>query len=227
VTTPRSRFLRRQLAARAGVESSAADTLGKGGSTNASDSRPTPQQAGEIWTMARLGARSAGARGPDLDDVAQTVAERLTAKWGDDHVVRARSRGPIAWRAYVRVAARNAYRDLLRREGRLKARERRVFYGVDGGLLPERPGTVRAVTVAPSALDEFEARWSLLELIDQELEGRQREVLALRFIDGLTTQEIAERLGLSIRTVNQAKRAGIARLRSLHLPCAPTAGDES
>ena len=176
---------------------------------------PTPEQIDEIYRIARLAAAGAGASGPDLDDVTQNVAERLTLKWNEPHVVDARTRKREAWQAYVVVTARNACRDYMRRERRLKAREDRSSRATDGPELPSRPSGRRPVEHRPpSDTEKYLARRLVIDLIEEHLVGRPRLIAILIFVEGLSTRETAELLSLSIRTVNQNKQTAIERLRA-------------
>lgn len=174
---------------------------------------PTPEQIEEIYRIARPAAAGAGASGPDLDDVTQNVAERLVKKWNEPHVVEARSRTPEAWHAYVVVVARNAVRDFLRRERRLKAREDRAQRTTEGPEPPIRPNVRRPVDQRPSSMDEYLARRLLVDLIEECLEGRTRLVAVHTFMEGLSTRQIGALLGMSIRSVNQHKQAARDQLR--------------
>ncbi len=174
---------------------------------------PTADQIQEIYRIARFAAAGAGASGPDLDDVIQNVAERLTKKWNEPHVVEARGRRPEAWHAYVVVTARNACRDFLRRERRLKAREDRAHRTTDGAESPIRPNVRRPVNHKTSNTDEYLARRLIVDLIEECLEGRTRLVAIHAFVEGMSTREISTLLGLSIRSVNQHKQTSIEQLR--------------
>ncbi|MEZ5412391.1 MAG: sigma-70 family RNA polymerase sigma factor [Acidimicrobiales bacterium] len=174
---------------------------------------PTPDQIEEIYRIARFAAAGAGVAGPDLDDVTQNVAERLTKKWNEPHVVEARSRKPEAWQAYVVVAARNACRDFLRRERRLKAREERAHRPTDGPDLPIRPNVRRPLDHDASTMNEYLARRLIVDLIEECLEARTRLVAILTYVEGLSTREISTLLGMSIRSVNQNKQAARDQLR--------------
>lgn len=174
---------------------------------------PTPEELDEIYRIARFAAAGAGVAGPDLDDVTQNVAERLTKKWNEPHVVEARSRRAEAWQAYVVVAARNACRDFLRRERRLKAREDRAHRATDGPDLPIRPNVRRPLDHHASGTNEYLARRLIVDLIEECLEGRTRLVAMLTFLEGLSTREISTLLGMSIRSVNQHKQASVEHLR--------------
>ncbi|MCP4964597.1 MAG: sigma-70 family RNA polymerase sigma factor [bacterium] len=153
--------------------------------------------------------------GPDVDEVTQIVAEKLIRKWSEPHVAAARTRGAAAWHAYIAKAARYAYHDLGRSRSRDLERSRRTTLGTDGEPLHPRPGVLRRQHHQASDADRYLARLAIVEMIQElPLRRRQRHVLALHFIDGLSTREIADRLGLSIGTVNQDKREGVATIRS-------------
>lgn len=184
------------------------------GPTSRPTAVPDRAEAEEICQVARAGGVRAGATGAVLDDVVGAVAETITAKWGEPHMVRARSRPRAAWHAYIRVCARNAYRDIGRTEGRRWAREQRSLSPTEGAPPTERPGVVRQSDEPPSNLERYLARRQIVDLLEECLEGRSRQVAALQFIDGLTTAEIAELLGLSIGSVNRIKRGAITRLKA-------------
>lgn len=174
----------------------------------------TPQQLVEILDVVRFGATAAGARGADLDDICQTVAEKLIRKWSEPHIVTARSRGGGAWHAYVIVAARNAVNDLRRSEQRRRNRELLASNENTGDLLPERPGTLRQSNHEQSTTDAFIARLVIVDLIEECLDGRTHEVAMLAFVDGLSTREIHDRLDLSIGTINTHKRTASKVLKA-------------
>jgi RNA polymerase sigma factor (sigma-70 family) len=176
---------------------------------------PTEREARELLEVARLGAQAANARGPDVDDIAQTVVLKLTKKWNDQHVVAARGRGPNGWHAYITVAARNAFRDLMRARARAWSRQVRAVHRTEGAALHERPGVNRSHPDQTSNVDRFLARLLLADLIAEcQMTPRQREVVALHLIDGLSCADIAVRLGLSVRTVNDHKLRAFRILRS-------------
>ena len=189
---------------------------------------PDEAESAEILEAARRGAISAGATGAIIDDVCQNVAERLTEKWREPHIVAARHRAPPDWHAYIRVMARNALRDLLRKETRRTKREGRAIRSTDGEPLPDRPGRQPHSHHEISDLDRYLARLLILDLIDECLDGRSRDIAALHYIDGLSTNEIAARLDLSVRTVNAHKRRAKEQLRAAlrGTPPAPPASAE-
>lgn len=174
---------------------------------------PTETEARELLEVAKLGAQASSARGPDVDDVAQAVAEKLTRDWNALHVVAARARGRNGWHAYITVAARNAHRDLLRVRGRAVRRELRAAQ-LGGGPPHERPGVRRPRPDQASDVDRYLARRLLADLIEEcPMTARQREVVALHLLDGLTSAEIAERLDLAVRTVSSHRRCAFKILR--------------
>ena len=74
-----------------------------------------------------------------------------------------------------------------------------------------------------SELTRAEGRATLDPLLRQ-LPLRQRQVVELRFFDGLTQSEIARRLGISQMQVSRLLTRSVAHLRSL-AKVSPTAGD--
>jgi RNA polymerase sigma factor (sigma-70 family) len=130
-------------------------------------------------------------RGDDLaEDVAQdTYLAALDAPPGE-------VRRPRAWLASV---ARNMARRIRRREARLDARHR----AAPGRSGPESPAEVvgreeslRRVTAAVLALSD-----------------EQREVVLLRYYEGATPAQIAQRLGVPLETVRSRLRRALERLR--------------
>jgi RNA polymerase sigma-70 factor (sigma-E family) len=77
------------------------------------------------------------------------------------------------------------------------------------GDLPER-SVVDPGFAAVDAADEVERRL-------RELPDRMRAVLVLRYVDGLTEAQIAQRLGISAGTVKSQASRALARLRAAEL----------
>ncbi len=74
-------------------------------------------------------------------------------------------------------------------------------------------------------LARAEERATLDPLLDQ-LPHRQRQIVQLRFFDGLTQSEIARRLGISQMQVSRLLTKSVAQLRSLARPTSgPRSGD--
>ncbi len=181
------------------------------------DTPPEPQLA-EIRRTAFHAARRAGASVDDAEDAAQEVTTRLCLCWSQPHIADARRRSPDYWRGYVAKSARNAYLDQLRSTDRRRARESQV--GSDDVRPPTepRPGVQKAPPPDCPELTSFHARLNLLDLAQTHLVGRQREIILLTYDEGLSTTEIATRLGLGERTVRDHRHKGLARLRTAMEP---------
>lgn len=125
-----------------------------------------------------------GVVGPgDVDDLVQETYARL---------LRARARGPVGHpRGLLFATARNAARDLFRRRSTANTfpiaemDESRVFDA--------------APNAAESASRQQES--DLLAAAIAELPPRCREILVLRKFENLSHREIAEKLGISVHTV--------------------------
>ena len=89
--------------------------------------------------------------------------------------------------------------------------------GADGETLAERIGGV------DEALESAEDRAFLAPALEQ-LPARQRIILQMRFVDGLTQTEIAQRLGISQMHVSRLLNRSVASLRSAYAE--RDAGDE-
>ena len=175
---------------------------------------PSTSEVEELLDAARLGAIGADARGADVDDVSQIASEKLTTKWNEPHVRAARNRGAKAWRGYVAVTARNSYRDLLRTRRRSNRREERYARRVEGDALVDRPGVERPQAHTPSDIDHFLSRLLVVDTIEEHLDGLQREVALLFFVEGRSNREISEILGIAVRTARDNRRKALARLRA-------------
>lgn len=68
-------------------------------------------------------------------------------------------------------------------------------------------------TVAPDALVIARAEAALVLATIRELPHREREVVMLRLVDGLTTEEVAAALGVTRKTVEGALSHGRQRVR--------------
>ena len=132
----------------------------------------------------------------DSDDIVQESYVRM---------LHAPDRGRIAnARAYLFSTARNLVLDLFRRRHSAPVVDGR---GVDCSEVPEdRTGVREAV----SAAQEFEL---LTEAIDS-LPERCRAIMVMQKLQGLSNAVIAERLNLSINTVNAQLVIGLARCRT-------------
>ncbi len=107
---------------------------------------------------------------------------------------------PTNTRAYLAGVLRNLYRMAVRTDVR---RERREASSVEGA----------PVAPAPDQADEGQwARRILLEEVER-LSEPFRTTLLLRYYDGLKSQEIAQRLGLTEATVRKRNQLALSRLR--------------
>jgi RNA polymerase sigma factor (sigma-70 family) len=105
----------------------------------------------------------------------------------------------------VKTHATRRYRDLLRRRKRLGREDRE---------LPEDLQDPAGALAADARLDA-EAELRALRKALGELDGKQRQVLELRFVEGLTRAEIASRLGLGSGQVRTLEANGLIQLRVL------------
>lgn len=71
---------------------------------------------------------------------------------------------------------------------------------------------IRVEEEAPDVLDAIVQRDMLSELLDC-LTERQREVVTAYFFDGLTQQQIADKLGISKPAVNKAIKNALSAMR--------------
>jgi RNA polymerase sigma-B factor len=69
-----------------------------------------------------------------------------------------------------------------------------------------------ALAHAEDAFEALDARLTLPNLLDS-LPGREREVVTLYYLDGLSQQEVAGQLGVSQMQVSRLLRQAVARLR--------------
>ncbi len=98
---------------------------------------------------------------------------------------------------YLRIAARNECRRILKRRGT------RRETGLESAQLLE------AASTPPPDADERRA----LEGALRRLPAEQREVVHLKVYEGLTFQQIADSVGLSINTIASRYRYALDRLR--------------
>lgn len=134
------------------------------------------------------------ARYPTLPDVDDLVQESLT------RVLRARENGPVhSARALLFTTARNLALDAVRRQ-KVVAFEP-LTAGGDSSVYKDDDDVV-ATVIKQQELD-------LLTRAIQTLPERCRQIFTLRTAYGLTQAEIAERLGVSLSTVEKQMAQGI------------------
>jgi len=73
---------------------------------------------------------------------------------------------------------------------------------------------IRVEEEAPDVLDAIIQRDMLSELLDC-LTERQREVVTAYFFDGLTQQQIADKLGIAKQSVNENLKAAIKKMKKI------------
>jgi RNA polymerase sigma factor (sigma-70 family) len=130
---------------------------------------------------------------PDQDDLVQEAYSRL---------LHARRQGPVAFpRAFLFTTARNAALDFFRR--RRISPVAQVTNFDDSRVLDESPNAAELA----SQHQEFE----VLDDAIRSLPERCRQVIMLRYLDGLAYKEIAVRLGISPETVKVHMAKGVRR----------------
>ncbi len=145
----------------------------------------------DLAQFARRLARQLIGEGADADDVAQ---EAVIAAWRGAPDDRDHARGWVAQTVRRGVFGR------LRSGAARRARER------------ESARSELAGEPADAALLLIEHQRRLLEAL-ASLPAEMRVALSTRFLEGLSTQETAERLGIPRETVRSRTRRGLARLR--------------
>ena len=129
----------------------------------------------------------------DHDDLVQETYSRL---------LRAKDAGGVRYiRAFLFTTARNAAFDLFRRR-RAHPTEAMTDRGELSALLEQ-----------PSAAESFDQSYELEVLADavRALPDRCRQVIMLRYLDGLAYKEIAAQLGISPETVKVHMAKGMRR----------------
>ena len=156
------------------------------------------------------------ARFPTLADHDDLVQETYT------RLLRAQANGGVRYpKAFLFTAARNAAFDLFRRRG-AKPTEA-VTDLVELTILEEIPGV-------GEQMDQSYEREVLADAV-RALPDRCRQVIMLRYLDGLAYKEIAVQLGISAETVKVHMTKGMQRCaaffaeRGLLETLPPTAGE--
>ena len=158
----------------------------------------SPQSDSTQWFTVELAPHEPALRaylhglvGPsDIDDLIQETYARL---------LRARERGPIEHpRGLLFATARNAARDLFRR--RTAANTIPITEFVAARVFDSAPNAAETVSRQQETVSR-QQETDLLTAAIAELPPRCREILVLRKFENLSHREIAEKLGISVHTV--------------------------
>lgn len=185
----------------------------------------TPEVVDEVWRhveprLRQTAAAEAFRKRPRNMDMAHVVDEALDRVRLD--LVRLAPLAERNFAAYLRATVRNKVADLIRRyvsstklEVTGEQAERAQEVAVDQGLSPEE------ILIAQEQAREQELKVRmLLEAIDfiettRKFGPRQMTAVQLQVCEELPVQKIAERLGMSKKTAEDALRLGFAALRKV------------
>ncbi len=136
--------------------------------------------------------------GPEIDDVVQEVFIRFYRTMG-------RFRGDASCKTYLTRIAINTSLDALRRRKRMRSR----FISRDDPMvnLPDPSTDI-------SQSERFD-RANLINLAMNQLKPHHRSVVVLRLVDGYSTSDTAEILGIAQGTVLSRLSRAITRLRDI------------
>jgi RNA polymerase sigma-70 factor (ECF subfamily) len=138
----------------------------------------------------------------EAEDVAQEVFVKLL------HAHRTETR-PISWGPWLTRVTVNACRD-RRRSGWWKWwRRSHATNRADAEVLSDAPSPSLTPEQAALGREAYRRIWQAF----RELPRRQQEVFALRYLEELSTDEVADTLGLSVGSVKQHLFRAVRRLR--------------
>ena len=166
---------------------------------------PTDKQLAEILELAKVTAYASGATRCEADDVAQTTATKLWARWNDENVADVRCAALPQWRAYIRRVAKNTHHDLIKQHRRRISRDNKAAGGREAPL-PPRPSNTNSAPADPDGIDSYLAREFIIQQI-RSLPVRQRAVADLVFVQELSVREAAEQLSIQPQSVRKHLRA--------------------
>lgn len=110
--------------------------------------------------------------------------------------------------AFCRVTCRHAAFDHLRAQKRTTAKTQAF------SLLQEQDAREEAAKTTLHALIEAETMKRIYDSIDH-LPGRRREVIVLYYLKDLRTEEIAEKLRITVATVHKTRQMAIEQLKHI------------
>lgn len=143
------------------------------------------------------------ARFPSLADPDDVVQEAFV------RIINARSNGTIrSVRALLFVTARNIALDVFRKER---------SNPVDGQINWEQVEVGEDTRPVTLELSSREQKLQLLEQAVQSLPQRCREIIMLKKLEGLSYEEIGQRLGISPHTVSAQLTIGMSKCREFFL----------
>ena len=147
--------------------------------------------------------------GPDLaEDVVQAAFLSL---WQHRHTYRADRGSPRTW---LLAIVRNRGIDLLRSRA---SRQRRLVSADPHGWMLAAADDGDAVEPPDALVERAESSARVRELLAQ-LPPAQRVVIEMAYLDGISQQKIALKLGVPLGTVKGRLRLGLAKLRLAYEP---------
>jgi RNA polymerase sigma-B factor len=111
--------------------------------------------------------------------------------------------------AELAAATRRTEEEVLEAIGSLSARSASSLWTGSGDS--EEHDRLDAIGVDDAGYEQAEARIALAPALE-ELDDRDRQVLELRFVEGLTQSQIAARIGISQMHVSRLLRRALDRL---------------